>query len=266
VGRVAIGNAHCSLDPQQIVNKFRALRATIVQRNSCFFIARMNGFAIYGTSESDGSSFKEQGDGTKAHNPCDASASASSSSNNSTIIGVVVDCTDISTVLQQYASVRPFDKLYCSYLNTYPWDMQTIQYQRDGVSSDVCMMTGCFKDLHTHNALQPDFDIIVNILIGHFVPEQKRARAESGLLNSSSPVASYASCLGINTHMIADDDPKRTKHKRNAYLRKQQRHSQNALVARLDAVRLYGLLHGLVTRAKARSSKFAQIVPTERTN
>jgi hypothetical protein len=226
----------------------------------------MNGFAIYGTSESDGSSFKEQGDGTKAHNPCDASASASSSSNNSTIIGVVVDCTDISTVLQQYASVRPFDKLYCSYLNTYPWDMQTIQYQRDGVSSDVCMMTGCFKDLHTHNALQPDFDIIVNILIGHFVPEQKRARAESGLLNSSSPVASYASCLGINTHMIADDDPKRTKHKRNAYLRKQQRHSQNALVARLDAVRLYGLLHGLVTRAKARSSKFAQIVPTERTN
>jgi hypothetical protein len=212
----------------------------------------MNGFAIYGTSESDGSSFKEQGDGTKAHNPCDASASASSSSNNSTIIGVVVDCTDISTLLQQHASVRPFDELYCSYLNTYPWDMQTIQYQQDGVSSDVCMMKGCFKDLHTHYAIQPDFDIMVKLLLGHFVPKQNRAaRAECGLLNSSSTVASYASCLGINTHMIADADPRQPKHKRNPYPRKQQRHAQNALVARLDAVRLYGLLHGLVTRAKA---------------
>jgi len=130
--------------------------------------------------------------------------------------------------------------------------MQTVQYQQDGVSSDVCMMTGCFKDLHTHNAVQPDFDIMVKLLSGHFVPQQKRAaRAECGLLNSSSQVASYASCLGINTRMIADADPKQLKNKRNAYLRRQQRQTQNALVARLDAVRLYGLLYGLVTRAKA---------------
>jgi hypothetical protein len=260
VGRVAIGNAHCSLDPQEIVNKFRQFhREKSSHWNaqiSCFFIARMNGFAIYGTSARDGSLFKQQGNELKAdctcNNTCDASASASSSSHNSTIIGVVVDCTDISTLLQQHASVRPFDKLYCSYLNTYPWDMQTIQYQQDGVSSDVCMMKGCFKDLHTHNAVQPDFDIMVKLLIGHFVPKQKRAaRAECGLLNSSSPVASYASCLGIETHMIADAAPRQLKHKRNAFLRKQQRHIQNALVARLDAVRHCDLLYGLVTRAKA---------------
>ena len=215
----------------------------------------MNGFAIFGSSEREGSASKEQGDETKTNCSCDTSdpnASASSPSNNSTIIGVVVDCLDIGMLLQQYASVRPFDKLYCCYLNTYPWDMQTIQYQQDGVSSDVCMMKGCFKDLHTHDAVQPDFDIVVKLLIGHFVPEQKRAaRAECGLLNSSSSVASYASCLGINTHMIADADPSQLKHKRNVYLRKQQRHAQNALVARLDAVSLHGLLYGLVTRAKA---------------
>jgi hypothetical protein len=226
----------------------------------------MNGFAIYGTSERDGSSFKEQGDGTKAHNPCDASASASSSSNNSTIIGVVVDCTDISTVLQQYASVRPFDKLYCSYFNTYPWDMQTIQYQMDGVStSDVCIMKGFFKDLQTQDAVQPDFDIIIKLLMGHFVLQHERAeRAACGLLNASCQLSSHAS--DMNTHEIGDPKQNQLKLKRKALLRKEQRRNQNALVARLDAVRLYGLLHGLVTRAKARSSKFAQIVPTERTN
>ena len=255
MGRVAIGNAYCSLDPQQIVNKFREFHRERSShwnaRISCFFIARMNGFAIYGSSVS----LKQQGDEIKAHSTCNtyhASASASSSSDNRTIIGVVVDGTDISTLLHQHASVHPFDKLYCSYLNTYPWDMQTIQYQQDGVSSDVCMMKGCFQDLHTHNAVQPDFDIMVKLLIGHFIPKQKSAAsAECGLLNSSSPVASYASCLGINTHVIADADPRQLKHKRNAYLRKQQRHTQNALVARLDAVSLYGLLYGLVTRAKA---------------
>ena len=207
----------------------------------------MNGFAIYGSS----ASLKQQGDeikGQSSCNTCDASASARFLSNNSTIIGVVVDCTDISMLLQQYASVRPFDKLYCSYLNTYPWDMQTIQYQQDGVTSDLCMMKGRFKDLQTHNEVQPDFDIVVKLLIGHFVVQHERqASAATGLLNSScqvpGPVPTYAWSMGIKTHMMADAEPKQLKHKRND-LRKQQRHSQNALVARLDAVRLHGLLYG----------------------
>ncbi len=254
-GRVAIGIAHLSLDPQQIVNVFREFhREMLLWRFSCFFIARMNGFAIFGSSERGGSALKEQGDETKTNCSCDtsdANASASSPSNNNTIIGVVVDCLDIGILLQQYASVRPFDKLYCCYLNTYPWDMQTIHYQGDGVStSDVCIMKGCFKDLQTHNAAQPDFDIIIKLLIGHSVLQHDRGeRAAFGLLNASCQLSSHAS--DMNTHEIGDPKQNQLKLKRKALLRKEQRRNQNALVARLDAVRLYGLVYGLVTLGKA---------------
>ena len=223
----------------------------------------MNGFATFGSSERDGSALKEQGDETKTNCSCDtsdANASASSPSNNNTIIGVVVDCLDIGNLLQQYASVRPFDKLYCCYFNTYPWDMQTIQYQGDGVStSDVCIMKGCFKDLQTQNAVQPDFDIIIKLLIGHSVLQHERGeRAACGLLNASCPPQeyfpasssnegrSYVSRLHVNTQRIAVAESKQLKHKRQADLRKESRRNLKALVARLDAVSLYALLYGMV--------------------
>jgi hypothetical protein len=253
-GRVAIGIAHLSLDPHQIVNVFREFhREMVLWRFSCFFIARMNGFAIFGSSESGGSASKEQGDETRTNccDTSDANASASSPSNNNTIIGVVVDCLDIGNLLQQYASVRPFDKLYCCYLNTYPWDMQTIQYQGDGVgASDVCIMKGCFKDLQTQSAVQPDFDIMIKLLIGHSVLQHERGkRAACGLLNASCQLSSHAS--DMNTHEIGDPKQNQLKLKRKALLRKEQRRNQNALVARLDAVRLYGLAYGLVSLVKA---------------
>ena len=229
----------------------------------------MNGFAIFGSSEREGSALKEKGDETKTNCSCDtsdANASASSPSNNNTIIGVVVDCLDIGNLLQQYASVRPFDKLYCCYSNTYPWDMQTIQYHGDGVStSDVCIMKGCFKDLQTQNAVQPDFDIIIKLLIGHFVLQHERGeQAACGLLNASCQLSSHAS--DMNTHEIGDPKQNQLKLKRKALLRKEQRRNQNALVARLDAVRLYGLAYGLVSLVKARSYTFAQILLTEGRN
>jgi hypothetical protein len=261
LGRVAIGIAHRSLDPQQIVNEFREFhREMMLWRFSCFFIARMNGFAIFGSSESDGSVLKkDERDETRTNSSKTSAANSldSSSSNKNTIIGVVVDCVDIGKLLQQYNSVRPFDKLYCCYLNTYPWDMQTMQYQHTGVSSDVCMMKGCFEDLHTHSMV-PDFDIIVKMLFGPFVLHQERgARAACVLLNAISPPQehfpasssnegrSYVSRLHV-TQRIAVAESKQLKHKRQADLRKESRRNLKALVARLDAVSLYAFLYGMV--------------------
>jgi hypothetical protein len=141
--------------------------------------------------------------------------------------------------------------------------MQTMHYQGDGVStSDVCIMKGCFKDLQTHNAVQPDFDIIIKLLIGHSVLQHERGergeRAACGLLNSSSPpqeyfaasssnaVRSYESRLHVNTQRIAVAESKQLKHKRQADLRKESRRNLKALVARLDAVSLYAFLYGMV--------------------
>ena len=247
--RVAIGIGRHYLDTQQIVNEFCEFhREMMLWRFSCFFIARMNGFAIFGSSERDGSALKEERNETRI-----------SSSNNDTVIGVVVDCIDIGKLLQQYNSVRPFDKLYFSYLNTYPWDMQTMQYQHNGVSSDVCMMKGCFEDLHTHSMV-PDFDIIVKMLFGPFVLHHERgARAPCGLLNASCPAQEYLPAsssnevrsnvsrrLHVNTQRIAVAESKQLKHKRQADLRKESRRNLKALVARLDAVSLYALLYGMV--------------------
>ena len=250
LGRVAIGIARGSVDCQQIVNEFREFhREMMLWRFSCFFIARMNGFAIFGSSERDGSALKEERNETRI-----------SSSNNDTVIGVVVDCIDIGKLLQQYNSVRPFDKLYFSYLNTYPWDMQTMQYQHNGVSSDVCMMKGCFEDLHTHSMV-PDFDIIVKMLFGPFVLHHERgARAPCGLLNASCPAQEYFPAsssnevrsnvsrrLHVNTQRIAVAESEQLKHKRRADLRKESRRNLKVLVARLDAVSLCdALLYGMV--------------------
>jgi hypothetical protein len=129
--------------------------------------------------------------------------------------------------------------------------MQTIQYQGDGVgASDVCIMKGCFKDLQTQSAVQPDFDIMIKLLIGHSVLQHERGkRAACGLLNASCQLSSHAS--DMNTHEIGDPKQNQLKLKRKALLRKEQRRNQNALVARLDAVRLYGLAYGLVSLVKA---------------
>ncbi len=277
LGRVAIGIARPSLDPQQIVHEFREFhREMMLWRFSCFFIARMNGFAIFGSSERDGSVLKEERDETRTNscNTSDANALDSSSSNKNTIIGVVVDCVDIGKLLQQYNSVRPFDKLYCCYLNTYPWDMQTMQYQHTGVSSDVCMMKGCFEDLHTHSMV-PDFDIIVKMLLGPFVlHHERRAKAACGLLNATSPPQeyfpasssnegrSYVSRLHVNTERIAVAESKQVQHKRKAALRKESRRNLKALVARLDAVSLdaFTLWDGLDTLVSARILRQSMLV------
>ena len=78
---------------------------------------------------------------------------------------------------------------------------------------------------------------------------ERGASAACGLFDASCQESSDVSSIHVNTHMIAVAGSKQLRHKRKADLRKESRRNLNALVARLDAVSLYGLLYGYVTRA-----------------
>ena len=78
---------------------------------------------------------------------------------------------------------------------------------------------------------------------------ERGASAACGLFDASCQASSDVSSIHVNTHMIAVAESKQLRHKRKAHLRKESRRNLNALVARLDAVSLYCLLYGSVTRA-----------------
>jgi hypothetical protein len=73
---------------------------------------------------------------------------------------------------------------------------------------------------------------------------ERGASAACGLFDASCQASSDVSSIHVNTHMIAVAESKQLRHKRKADLRKESRRNLNALVARLDAVSLYGLLYG----------------------
>ena len=69
---------------------------------------------------------------------------------------------------------------------------------------------------------------------------ERGASAACGLFDASCHASSDVSSIHVDTHMIAVAGSKQLRHKRKADLRKESRRNLNALVARLDAVSLYG--------------------------